>query len=1176
MSFDLAQEEVNQRIAAMPGTQSIDPGWFKGFGTAIGSGIMRGGAEAARMGSMAIGGSIARLTDDLTSVMPEQFGGKPNTTEAQDKYFKDIHDDIFGRAVEHWTPNSNEVGVASNVVGSLFATLPIMLAAPEIGLPAVFSGQSEDLLKRGASLKQAEAVGAVQAAGLGLGLWLPILGRSLPERVLLGGVGFNVAQGLATRAAAQKILEGHPAAAEYATLDPTAITLDVLMGLAFGSAAHLIPSWREQGKATTDRLITWGKNFMPTDVDALAVLRQAQHKNVDSLPGIPVTEADANAHVERVNKAIEQAATDQPIDVQDIKVSRETPTGTEQVDPQFVDDDARIKEANRRFKDLQSEAERQARESGIPPDVQMDAPRSEIFETAREQLLASGRPPEESETVAKVFEAFYQSRAKLWGKSVEKFLERFPQFRIGITGDKALNDVLAQPENDRTIQVDGARRPITSSDGKLLGATMAEQTNFWKWFSDSKVVDAAGKPVVVYHGTRARDDFDSFFIEGDGAHFGTTEPANVKASTGGIYGPGRVMPLYLAIRNPKRIADQATVKAGNWDDAIAQAKAEGHDGLVYTNSAEGAGSESWVAFDPKQIKSAIGNRGTFDPNDPNILHQPAYHGSPHDFDQFSLDKIGTGEGAQAYGWGLYFAENPKVATGYQKALSGKVARELEAPAPTNEAERFAIGRVNDKLKYGNKTAEQAIKETITEARDLKGANDRAYVAQEKAIASYLEKLWDTKPKVRESKGALYQVDIPDEAVARMLDWDKPLSEQSPEVQAALKKAGLYEEGPIDLGDFMGERVTGAPTTGATLYKQLERKMGADRMMGPADKQWGPIRVPNDKAASEYLASIGIAGIKYFDEGSRKLNVTDQRLEDLLNKHQGDQTAAVDEFMRSVYDTPKAKEKLRATLAKSIQNLRTRNLVVFDDKLVTITHKDGTPLTPAERKEFLQAPAEGQQQPRGYYDPATNMIGLLNADPSTAIHEAGHSFLEIMTQLARETDAPKTVTRDVHTLMDWFGVKDLDTWAGMDLNAQRDHHEQFARGFEQYMAEGKAPNLELQGVFDRFKTWLLDLYKTLTRLNVNLTPEVRDVMGRMLAGDRVDVRIQRADAGGDIHATADSVIEQRPNLDIVYRDTAGQEVKAKALDAMEEARAGVDLAKRDARLFEIAAKCLEGA
>src|SRR5690606_417991 len=52
------------------------------------------------------------------------------------------------------------------------------------------------------------------------------------------------------------------------------------------------------------------------------------------------------------------------------------------------------------------------------------------------------------------------------------------------------------------------------------------------------------------------------------------------------------------------------------------------------------------------------------------MDQPAYHGTPHNVDRFSLQKIGTGEGAQVYGWGLYFANKREVAESYQRDLAG--------------------------------------------------------------------------------------------------------------------------------------------------------------------------------------------------------------------------------------------------------------------------------------------------------------------------------------------------------------------------------------------------------------------------------------------------------------------------------------------------------------------------
>ena len=150
----------------------------------------------------------------------------------------------------------------------------------------------------------------------------------------------------------------------------------------------------------------------------------------------------------------------------------------------------------------------------------------------------------------------------------------------------------------------------------------------------SKVVDAEGRPLVVYHGTRTADQlvgdrgFDRY-----GAHFGTHSQANTRA-----VGEGNtaLLPAYLSILNPKRVVD-----ANAWANEIAKAKKQGHDGIVYLNRYEGGGRgvgdglgkltdeqfakrfpearDSWIAFEPEQIKSAIGNRGTFDPNEPSIL-----------------------------------------------------------------------------------------------------------------------------------------------------------------------------------------------------------------------------------------------------------------------------------------------------------------------------------------------------------------------------------------------------------------------------------------------------------------------------------------------------------------------------------------------------------------------------
>lgn len=75
---------------------------------------------------------------------------------------------------------------------------------------------------------------------------------------------------------------------------------------------------------------------------------------------------------------------------------------------------------------------------------------------------------------------------------------------------------------------------------------------------------------------------------------------------------------------------------------------------------------------------------------------------------------------------------------------------------------------------------------------------------------------------------------------------------------------------------------------------------------------------------------------------------------------------------------------------------------------------------------------------------------------------------------------------------------LIDWHAMTLDEKRPYHEQFARGFEAYLFEGKAPSLKLRGIFQRFRAWMLNVYRELANLNVELQPDVRQVMDRMLA------------------------------------------------------------------------------
>lgn len=137
--------------------------------------------------------------------------------------------------------------------------------------------------------------------------------------------------------------------------------------------------------------------------------------------------------------------------------------------------------------------------------------------------------------------------------------------------------------------------------------------------------------------------------------------------------------------------------------------------------------------------------------------------------------------------------------------------------------------------------------------------------------------------------------------------------------------------------------------------------------------------------------------------------------------------------------------------------------------------------------------------RGAYSPADQTIALLKgADLTTFLHESGHFFLDTYSRVAKMADAPEAIKQDFSTLLKSYGVADAATWDRMSVDEQRQAHESFARGFEAYLMEGKAPSVEMAGLFARFRSWLLTVYKNLSGLNVELTPEVRGVMDRMLA------------------------------------------------------------------------------
>lgn len=126
-----------------------------------------------------------------------------------------------------------------------------------------------------------------------------------------------------------------------------------------------------------------------------------------------------------------------------------------------------------------------------------------------------------------------------------------------------------------------------------------------------------------------------------------------------------------------------------------------------------------------------------------------------------------------------------------------------------------------------------------------------------------------------------------------------------------------------------------------------------------------------------------------------------------------------------------------------------------------------------------------------------MLGKANA--STFMHEAAHFYLEVFNDLANQADAPQALREDWDRISKWLGLQ-----AGVPITV--DQHETFARGFERYLMEGKAPAEEVRGFFASMRTWLVRIYRDLMNLNVDISDDIRGVFDRMVA---TDVEIEAA-------------------------------------------------------------------
>lgn len=242
-------------------------------------------------------------------------------------------------------------------------------------------------------------------------------------------------------------------------------------------------------------------------------------------------------------------------------------------------------------------------------------------------------------------------------------------------------------------------------------------------------------------------------------------------------------------------------------------------------------------------EAMVYGRGPLASITPQPMRMDVWHGSPHGpFTKFDSSKIGSGEGAQAYSYGHYLGEARGTGEGYRDTLAYK-AFDLQP-----EAQKLGLNlSAGTRGEFIRQTRADKPPEVL--ARQLQNANIAARDLPQDKLAE-LFRLYKEK-----GGGYLYKVDLPDEAIAKMIDWEKPLSQQPQNVQDALK--GIESNLP-EIPDFNLRKWMDADPLASTWYNTVVRDLGVE-----------------PQQLSGLLQQRGVVGTRYLDNisSNKKQNWT---------------------------------------------------------------------------------------------------------------------------------------------------------------------------------------------------------------------------------------------------------------------------------------------------------------
>lgn len=306
-------------------------------------------------------------------------------------------------------------------------------------------------------------------------------------------------------------------------------------------------------------------------------------------------------------------------------------------------------------------------------------------------------------------------------------------------------------------------------------------------------------------------------------------------------------------------------------------------------------------------------------------------------------------------------------------------------------------------------------------------------------------------------------------------------------------------------------------TGSVNLQGEDLRVGGEGMKAFYDRNL--VNITN-KLIKKHGAKVGVVGVNSKDKQAE--------IRDEVQQYTREQMRDRDRInaLRTALTNPEvaANEELKAEYEQDIQD-RLAQFERTNERIAELEAQDATEphwgfdvtesLSEAARGGFPLFQKNGKKRPpraqiRMNLADVSSMestITLLRgADLSSFVHELGHFFFEVTNHMAAQPGAPQGVIDDRDAIMRYAGVESITDWQNLTPNQRKAAHEKLATSFELYLFEGRAPSLELRGVFNKLRSWMLQVYRTITNAHfkrwgaVELSDEVRSVFDRMLASE----------------------------------------------------------------------------